>query len=225
MVDNNGNVTLIDFPQMVSTTHVNAAELFARDINGLVKFFAMKMKFVPSEDMLIKLEDILIDDIQRLDVDIQASGFSREDNDVITEFIHSKNNNTNDDQSEEEEVAGEEENEDGILQIKNESISVQEEHINMSTYVNGNNQLEGEIEVIGNDLGRNQKLYLDDNGEDNNNNNNDDDDDDEEDDISELNDEYGEVQGRTYNNYINNNIISSENYNHNSFEIRNKIKR
>lgn len=37
-------VTLIDFPQMVSTQHFNAEELFLRDLRGLRKFFATKMR-------------------------------------------------------------------------------------------------------------------------------------------------------------------------------------
>lgn len=39
-------VVLIDFPQMVSTDHPNAEELFTRDKEGLVKFFSLKMKYL-----------------------------------------------------------------------------------------------------------------------------------------------------------------------------------
>lgn len=39
-----GPVTLIDFPQMVSCNHPNAEELFQRDLSGLRKFFATKMR-------------------------------------------------------------------------------------------------------------------------------------------------------------------------------------
>ena len=37
-------VTLIDFPQMVSCSHPNAEEFFQRDLKGLRKFFATKMR-------------------------------------------------------------------------------------------------------------------------------------------------------------------------------------
>ena len=40
--DEEERVTLIDFPQMVSTSHVNAEELFDRDAHGVVKFFERK---------------------------------------------------------------------------------------------------------------------------------------------------------------------------------------
>ena len=42
---NTSAVTLIDFPQMISTKHPNAAMYFERDVRGLVKFFTMKLKF------------------------------------------------------------------------------------------------------------------------------------------------------------------------------------
>jgi RIO kinase 2 len=61
MTDESGNVTLIDFPQMVSVSHPNAEELFSRDMNCLIKFFAMKMHYVPPEEARIYLKDIVTD--------------------------------------------------------------------------------------------------------------------------------------------------------------------
>jgi RIO kinase 2 len=44
-------VTLIDFPQMVSTQHPNASELYERDTACLFKFFAHKLQFqIPQEE-------------------------------------------------------------------------------------------------------------------------------------------------------------------------------
>jgi RIO kinase 2 len=44
-------VTLIDFPQMVSTQHPNADELYERDTACLFKFFAHKLQFqIPEEE-------------------------------------------------------------------------------------------------------------------------------------------------------------------------------
>ena len=40
-----GQLILIDFPQMISTEHANAQELFERDRDGLVKFFGLRMKY------------------------------------------------------------------------------------------------------------------------------------------------------------------------------------
>ena len=36
-------LTLIDFPQMVSVTHANAEELFVRDVECIVRFFSKKI--------------------------------------------------------------------------------------------------------------------------------------------------------------------------------------
>jgi RIO kinase 2 len=83
MIDDECKVTLIDFPQMVSTSHPNAAELFQRDVNGLVKFFAMKMRYIPPEDLIVKLDDVVPSDT-RIDEEVRASGFSeREDQELI----------------------------------------------------------------------------------------------------------------------------------------------
>ena len=37
-IDDDENVTLIDFPQMVSTSHPNAKDYFYRDVEGVVKY-------------------------------------------------------------------------------------------------------------------------------------------------------------------------------------------
>jgi RIO kinase 2 len=42
MVSEEEEVTIIDFPQMVSTNHVHATELFDRDVTCLQDFFAKK---------------------------------------------------------------------------------------------------------------------------------------------------------------------------------------
>ena len=60
MVDASGHLTMIDFPQMVPVSHPNADELFRRDLNCLIKFFAMKMRFVASDDdQSISLTDLV----------------------------------------------------------------------------------------------------------------------------------------------------------------------
>jgi len=59
MINEGGRVTLIDFPQMISTSHANAKEMFERDVNCVVKFFAMKMHYVPEEEEIPKFEEVL----------------------------------------------------------------------------------------------------------------------------------------------------------------------
>jgi len=51
MVHHDGAVTVIDFPQMISTSHPNAEQYFDRDVQGICKFFYMKMKIaVPAAE-------------------------------------------------------------------------------------------------------------------------------------------------------------------------------
>ena len=49
-VDEACNITLIDFPQMVSTAHVNAEELFDRDAESVRRFFGSKLGYVSPAD-------------------------------------------------------------------------------------------------------------------------------------------------------------------------------
>lgn len=59
MINQTGDVTLIDFPQMISISHANAKEMFDRDVKCVVKFFAMKMHYVPEEEEIPKFEEVV----------------------------------------------------------------------------------------------------------------------------------------------------------------------
>ena len=55
-------VTLIDFPQMVSTKHPNAQELYERDMDCLKRFFVTKLKCLPEDgwhDVVPRWEDVI----------------------------------------------------------------------------------------------------------------------------------------------------------------------
>jgi RIO kinase 2 len=69
-------VTLIDFPQMVSTNHENARMYFERDAKGLWNFFNKKLGYSDCE--LVKYEDIGNERETNLDDEVEASGFSQE---------------------------------------------------------------------------------------------------------------------------------------------------
>ena len=64
MISSEGDITMIDFPQMVSTNHPNAIELFNRDVNGLYKFFSMKMRYDVPDELIPKLEDIISSELR-----------------------------------------------------------------------------------------------------------------------------------------------------------------
>lgn len=84
MVSDEGAVTLIDFPQMISTSHDNAPEYFSRDLRGIVKFFAMKLR-MPIPENLPDLQSITA--ISRVDEDVRASGFSSQHEKDISGFL------------------------------------------------------------------------------------------------------------------------------------------
>jgi RIO kinase 2 len=129
-----GHVTLIDFPQMVSTNHYNASELFARDLGGLIKFFAMKMKYHPSEDdVALKLEDIPVVEAN-LDLEIQAAGFSNEDGDELMAYMGAHATN------------GEEEEEGDVDSVEGLDDGCEEEE--EDRYRGGEKEAEGAIDTV-----------------------------------------------------------------------------
>lgn len=83
IVDEEGNISVIDFPQMVSTSHVDAKMLFDRDVDGVRKFF--HHRFAVSEDEMPQPDlDAIIrerDGEERLDTLVSASGFKNANQD------------------------------------------------------------------------------------------------------------------------------------------------
>lgn len=123
MGDDNLNITLIDFPQMISTSHPNASELFTRDVNCLVKFFAMKMHYVPPENLIPILSDIEISDIHLDEQVHQTQIFSKEEDEDLNAFIIESRLNEDDDEEGDNEN-DENENDDGEND-ENENVGVE----------------------------------------------------------------------------------------------------
>ncbi|XP_053149826.1 serine/threonine-protein kinase RIO2 isoform X2 [Hemicordylus capensis] len=74
MLDNEDQVTMIDFPQMVSTSHPNAEWYFDRDVKCVRDFFMKRFSYESELYPTFK-------DIRRecsLDVEIEASGYTKE---------------------------------------------------------------------------------------------------------------------------------------------------
>ncbi|OCT98564.1 hypothetical protein XELAEV_18010803mg [Xenopus laevis] len=74
MLDEEDRITMIDFPQMVSTSHANAEWYFDRDVKCIRDFFLKRFNYESELYPTFK-------DIQRecsLDVEIAASGFTKE---------------------------------------------------------------------------------------------------------------------------------------------------
>ncbi|WPH04592.1 Hypothetical protein R9X50_00748400 [Acrodontium crateriforme] len=69
---------LIDFPQMISTNHTNAQMYFDRDVEGVRRYFERRLRYTSDEEGPF-LEEALkgAKPEERLDVEVEASGFSR----------------------------------------------------------------------------------------------------------------------------------------------------
>lgn len=68
--------TVIDFPQMVSIDHANAEYYFDRDVACIKRFFDRRFGFTSHESGPF-FKDSIKTVIKRLDVEVQASGFSK----------------------------------------------------------------------------------------------------------------------------------------------------
>ncbi|TRY88023.1 hypothetical protein DNTS_028274 [Danionella cerebrum] len=74
MLDDHDHVTMIDFPQMVSTSHINAEWYFDRDVKCVRDFFLKRFNYESELYPTFK-------DVRRacsLDVEISASGYTKE---------------------------------------------------------------------------------------------------------------------------------------------------
>lgn len=83
MLNSEDKPTLIDFPQMMSTSHPNAEWYFDRDVNCVREFF--KKRFGYESELFPKFNDIERDDT--LDLETAASGFSKEVKEELDEAV------------------------------------------------------------------------------------------------------------------------------------------
>ncbi|XP_046373574.1 serine/threonine-protein kinase RIO2-like isoform X2 [Haliotis rufescens] len=74
MVDGEDRVTMIDFPQMVSTNHPNAEWYFNRDVQCIRDFFVRRFDY--ESELYPTFKDVQRED--NLDVEVSASGFTKE---------------------------------------------------------------------------------------------------------------------------------------------------
>eukprot|EP00958_Prasinococcus_capsulatus_P004115 scaffold382_cov380-Prasinococcus_capsulatus_cf.AAC.29 len=127
--DVNGTlVTLIDFPQMVSTSHPNAEEMFDRDVNCLVHWFAKQYGVQLSPDEIPHLGDIVQGEVS-LDHELRASGFtSEQDKALLAQIQQEAQDGESDGESEEDEDDdGEREEEDGEAECSGDGEIAEEE--------------------------------------------------------------------------------------------------
>ncbi|KAM3867916.1 serine/threonine-protein kinase RIO2 [Diretmus argenteus] len=121
MIDDQDHVTMIDFPQMVSTTHLNAEWYFDRDVKCIRDFFAKRYNY---ESELYPT----FNDIRRscsLDVEISASGFTK-DLERDAALLHPAGPESQEDDEEDEEEEEEEEERKDEEEGEKESVDVEE---------------------------------------------------------------------------------------------------
>jgi RIO kinase 2 len=134
LISENEELTLIDFPQMVSISHANAQELFERDVEGVVKFFERKLGYLPEGDPALELVRPRFEDSlprgndadgsssgeKGIDEQLRASGFKKEHQKDLERFItvigrkrgDESSNSDSDNEDSQEESSDEEEEEE-----------------------------------------------------------------------------------------------------------------
>ena len=113
MISDDGKITMIDFPQMVSISHLNAEYYFDRDVQCIRDFFRRRFDF--ETDVYPKFVDI--QRLHSLDNEVRASGFSKElekQFEEVSETLGLRQDVENDDQVSEEEEEEEEESDSSI---------------------------------------------------------------------------------------------------------------
>lgn len=101
-------IVMIDFPQMISCSHINAEELFDRDVHCLELFFERKFSFKACKKPSFKDDVTIMDSV---DKSLRASGFNRKvsiaaDNDanadVSSDLDGSDDGDNDDDESDDD---------------------------------------------------------------------------------------------------------------------------
>ncbi|KAG0566690.1 hypothetical protein KC19_7G081400 [Ceratodon purpureus] len=160
MVDDDENITMIDFPQMVSITHRNAEMYFDRDVECIFKFFGKRFNYSPPGIKISKgtseAENLDGDDEEgdgrpdfeavaggeeSLDKVLEASGFTRKDQEVLEQFIEKAEG--------EEELSEEEEDseeEDDSEQLQTETTDNSPDAVESFTKLTIDGNLDDEID-------------------------------------------------------------------------------
>ncbi|KAL9653740.1 hypothetical protein ABK040_012802 [Willaertia magna] len=134
-------IVVIDFPQMISTSHPNAEFYFDRDIICIHTFFEKRFSYIIKPDdeeydiYFPKLSEIKKE--HSLDVHVEASGFTAEKSKEFDEIMKEKEEEDNFESNNEEVVDNNEENKEEELKLEEELIgSDNEEYIFVTSSFN-----------------------------------------------------------------------------------------
>ncbi|CAI5650497.1 unnamed protein product [Oreochromis niloticus] len=134
MLDDQDHITMIDFPQMVSTSHPNAEWYFDRDVKCIRDFFAKRFNY--ESELFPTFKDIRRS--YSLDVEVSASGFTK-DMERDGALLHPAGPEDDDDNDEEEEDDDDDDHEDA----KEATDEEREEAVDMEEYKHAMLELEG----------------------------------------------------------------------------------
>ncbi|CAJ1068859.1 serine/threonine-protein kinase RIO2 [Xyrichtys novacula] len=128
MLDDQDHITMIDFPQMVSTSHANADWYFDRDVKCIRDFFAKRFNYESELFPTFK-------DVRRtcsLDVEVSASGFTK-DMERDGALLHPAG------------PEGEEDDEEECSDVdaSDEEAEIEDDNMDMEEYNNAMLELEG----------------------------------------------------------------------------------
>ncbi|XP_022824712.1 serine/threonine-protein kinase RIO2 [Spodoptera litura] len=137
MIDEDNHPVIIDFPQMVSTSHPNAELYFDRDVRCVREFF--KKRFGYESDLYPKFSDLERDD--ELDTEIACSGYKRTkdvDNELLQEMgigleVSDDESESDDDEEEEKSNKMTEQELDDLRKEVDESILNDERPVHQLT--------------------------------------------------------------------------------------------
>ncbi|GFN10522.1 hypothetical protein AtubIFM56815_001350 [Aspergillus tubingensis] len=107
---------MIDFPQMVSIDHPNAEMYFDRDVNCIKRYFQRKFHFTsdaPGPFFKDARKQLIQNPGKRLDVEVEASGFSRKMARELENYMKEVGANGDNDEDKESDEEEEEEEEEG----------------------------------------------------------------------------------------------------------------
>ena len=104
---------LIDFPQTISTNHANAKMYFDRDVECVRRYFERRFKYESDAEGPVFEEAVRgIDPEKRLDVEVEASGFSKKMAKELERWVESTGGDDEGDGEAEEDEEEEEEDEE-----------------------------------------------------------------------------------------------------------------
>ncbi|CAG8659321.1 7849_t:CDS:10 [Acaulospora morrowiae] len=148
LVKENGDPVLIDFPQMVSTSHPNAEWYFNRDVECIRTFFRKRYNY---ESMLFPKFKLDVNREFDLDVQVSASGFTKQYQQELEMYQKEL------DESKDDEVDGELNSDHD--ENSEEDVSTAEDSADLSTSENElNSDSESNPEILNN---RDYKAHMD----------------------------------------------------------------